>query len=116
MSEEERFRKVVNLLNEARDEVEHCAFHSRGNGMSAFACAEALLRGVSLEELARYMDVVEEVRHIPVTDHTRPPLNPQQLAAVHQAWRELPQPVLIHCSAGIDRTGAAVKHILANEH
>ena len=57
-----------------------------------------------------------EVRHIPVTDHTRPPLTPQQLAAVHQAWRELPQPVLIHCSAGIDRTGAAVKHILANEH
>lgn len=56
-----------------------------------------------------------EVRHIPVTDHTRPPLTPQQLAAVHQAWRELPQPVLIHCSAGIDRTGAAVKHILANE-
>jgi len=56
-----------------------------------------------------------EVRHIPVTDHTRPPLTPQQLAAVHQAWRELPQPVLIHCSAGIDRTGAAVKHILAHE-
>ena len=63
MSEQERFRKIVDLLNEARDEVEHCAFHSRGNGMSAFACAEALMRNVSLEELARYMDVVEEVRH-----------------------------------------------------
>lgn len=56
-----------------------------------------------------------EVRHIPVTDHRRPPLTPDQLAAVLQAWRELPQPVLIHCSAGIDRTGAAVKHILGHE-
>jgi protein-tyrosine phosphatase len=56
-----------------------------------------------------------EVRHIPVTDHTRPPLTPEQLDAVLQAWRELPQPVLIHCSAGIDRTGAAVKHVLAHE-
>jgi hypothetical protein len=62
MSGDERFRTIVDLLNEARDEVEHCAFHSRGNGMSAFARAEALMRDVSLEELPRYMDVVEEVR------------------------------------------------------
>jgi len=55
-----------------------------------------------------------EVRHIPVTDHTRPPLTPGQLADVLRAWRELPKPVLIHCSAGIDRTGAALEHILNN--
>jgi len=55
-----------------------------------------------------------EVRHIPVTDHGRPPLTPEQLEAVFLAWRELPKPVLIHCSAGIDRTGAAVRHILTH--
>jgi protein-tyrosine phosphatase len=65
--------------------------------------------------LGIYRAVGFEVRHIPVTDHRRPPLTPQQLAEVLRAWQELSRPVLIHCSAGIDRTGAAVKHILYHE-
>lgn len=56
-----------------------------------------------------------EVRHIPATDHRRPPLAGDQLAAVLQAYRDLPKPVLIHCSAGVDRTGAAVSYILDHE-
>lgn len=56
-----------------------------------------------------------EVRHIPTRDHSIPPLTNEQLAAVLRAYRELPKPALIHCSAGIDRTGAAVAHILDHE-
>lgn len=51
------------------------------------------------------------VAHIPVTDYKQPPLNTKELEWVWAAFTELPKPVLIHCSAGIDRTGAAVKHL-----
>jgi len=56
-----------------------------------------------------------EVRHVPVTDHKRPPLSAMELDAVEAAYRELPKPVLVHCSAGVDRTGAAIAHITASE-
>jgi protein-tyrosine phosphatase len=56
-----------------------------------------------------------EVRHIPARDHSIPPLTQEQLAAVLRAYRELPKPVLIHCSAELGRTGVAWAHILDHE-
>jgi protein tyrosine phosphatase len=52
-----------------------------------------------------------EVKHIPVRDHQSPPLCEDDLKKVWDAYTLLAKPVLVHCSAGCDRTGKAVHHI-----
>lgn len=52
-----------------------------------------------------------EVVHLPVRDLQRPPLDDATLARIGDAYAVLPKAVLVHCSAGIDRTGAAVQYL-----
>ncbi|MBI4200700.1 MAG: tyrosine-protein phosphatase [Chloroflexi bacterium] len=52
------------------------------------------------------------VEHIPAEDYRTPPLSDKELDAAWDAFQRLEKPILIHCSAGRDRTGAALDHIL----
>ena len=50
--------------------------------------------------------------HLGVSDGLTEPYTEEQLDEVVQSFRRLPKPVLVHCSAGYDRTGRVVRHIL----
>ena len=76
------------------------------------------VNGIKLLDIYRTHGFI--VGHVPVPDYQMPPLGGSDLALIEKVLAGLPKPWLIHCSAGIDRTGAAVEfiqnHVLNNGH
>ncbi len=52
-----------------------------------------------------------QVGLIRTKDHQHPPLTDDESARIWESYCRLAKPVLIHCSAGIDRSGAAISYI-----
>lgn len=100
----------------ARTDVDRWLEEVRSVGVKSIICLLAedqlvLYSSPPSGLVAYYQQAGFSVAHIPAHDHQSPPLTVRHLEQIWNAYQSLPKPVLAHCSAGIDRTGCAIKYI-----
>jgi hypothetical protein len=101
-----------------REEVDQWLAEARREGVRSIIC---LLDpdhlglyadlGVTLGDYYRAAGF--DVVHLPTPDHQSPPVPQATLDLAWDSFQRLTKPVLVHCSAGIDRSGAVTAFVFS---
>ena len=101
------------------DEVDGWIVEIREMGIRSIICFLSddqlpFYSGLPTGLIQYYRDAGFDVAHIPEDDYKTPPLSEEGVREAVVSFEKLQKPILVHCSAGMARTGMAIDAILSN--